>query len=192
MHLLPQAFFYKKSDFFTAFWTLFLTDRVTLRWRNHSLRPFIANTGWGEDNAFTLYTIQLAIPRLLYKYIIQDFQATNESHRFSGKWQLGVWKIYIFQRKVRTCDRLQFIQGKKNRLKGLARASGWGDWCQEKVGRLSSFFSDGAYSRATLWTYHFVCRARVINWLQCETFWTRNQARGAIPWNSEPSLSPAS
>ena len=98
-----------KKWFFTAFWTLFLTDRVTLRWRNHSLRPFIANTGWGEDNAFTLYTIQLAIPRLLYKYIIQDFRATNESHRFSGKRQLGVWKIYIFQRKVRTCVACKWV-----------------------------------------------------------------------------------
>ena len=29
------------------------------------------------------------------KYIIQDFRATNESYRFSGKRQLGVWKIYI-------------------------------------------------------------------------------------------------
>ena len=29
----------------TAFWTLFLTDRVTLRRRNHSLRPSTANTG---------------------------------------------------------------------------------------------------------------------------------------------------
>ena len=37
--------FTKKSDFFTAFWTLFLIDRVTLRRRNHSLRPSTANTG---------------------------------------------------------------------------------------------------------------------------------------------------
>ena len=94
-----SGFLLQKSDFFTAFWTLFLTDRVTLRWRNHSPRPFIANTGWGEDNAFTLYTIQLAIPRLLRKYIIQDFQATNESHRFSGKRQLV--NIYFKERYAR-------------------------------------------------------------------------------------------
>ena len=37
--------FTKKRDFFTAFWTLFLIDRVTLRRRNHSLRPSTANTG---------------------------------------------------------------------------------------------------------------------------------------------------
>ena len=168
---------------------MFLTDRVTLRWRNHSPRPFIANTGWGEDNAFTLYTIQLAIPRLLRKYIIQDFQATNESHRFSGKRQLV--NIYFIERYARAIA-YSLSREKKTRLKGLARASGWRDWCQEKVGRLSSFFSDDAYSRATLWTYHFVCRAHVINWLQCEKFWTRNQARETIPWNSEPSLSSAS
>ena len=87
---------------------------------------------------------------------------------------------------------LQFIPQETPRLTGLARASGWCDWCREKVGRLSLFFSDGAYSRATLWTYQFVCRARVINWLQCETFWTRNQARGAAYRGtlSHPSLLP--
>lgn len=112
-------------------------------------------------------------------------------------------KIYISKKgtQVRTVrmggyapdiPSLQFTPQESSRIKGEARANGWWDWCREKVGRLSLFFSDGAYSRATLWIYHFACRARVINLLQCETFWTRNQARGVIPWNSEPSLSPAS
>ena len=111
-----------KKWFFTAFWTLFLTDRVTLRWRNHSLRPFIANTGWGEDNAFTLYTIQLAIPRLLRKYIIQDFQATNESHRFSGKRQLV--NIYFIERYARAIA-YSLSREKKPDLRGwLGRVGG--------------------------------------------------------------------